>query len=70
MRSLLQRRKIPIKNLCGCTQVCNKHYPILKRPFEVFNYSIGSILRGNGQKNHVNTIQEIEKKNNKIKGQK
>ena len=43
----------------------NKHYPILKRPFEVFNYSVGSILRGNGQKNHVNDIQEIEKKKKK-----
>ena len=73
MRSLLQRKKkLPFKNLCGCTQVCNKHHPIVKRPFEVFNYSVGSILRGNGQKNHVNNIQEIEKKKklNKIKGQK
>lgn len=52
--------------------MCNKHHPIVKRPFEVFNYSVGSILRGNGQKNHVNNIQEIEKKKklNKIKGQK
>lgn len=30
-----------------------------KRPFEVFNYFIGSILKGNGQKNHVNNIKEI-----------
>ena len=53
--------------------MCNKHYPIVKRPFEVFSYSFGSILRDNGQKNHVNNIQENEikkKKLNKIKGQK